>query len=244
MRCAVIGGFFAGDIEQIRKYVRASTRLTHTDPKAETAALAVALTASWIVRNSESNHSNLDELFDLWRSAGPDDATWTGCLQTLRIALNAHVEVCEFARQLGLERGVTGYCYHSVPVALYAWIRHKGDFRKTMETALDCGGDTDTVGAICGALAGVDSEIPSDWINSIADWPISTMFLTRLAEALEDCKTGQLQQHLFFPWMAIPFRNLLFLFIVLTHGFRRLVPSFATRHIIKNNFNKPESQRP
>ena len=26
----------------------------------------------------------------------------------------------------------TGYAYHSVPVALYAWLRHRGDFRAAM----------------------------------------------------------------------------------------------------------------
>ena len=60
----------------------------------------------------------------------------------------------DFAIALGLARGVTGYVYHTVPVAVYAWLRHYGDFRATVEAALDCGGDTDTVGAIAGALAG------------------------------------------------------------------------------------------
>jgi ADP-ribosylglycohydrolase len=46
------------------------------------------------------------------------------------------------------------YVYHTVPVAVYAWLRHYGDFRATVEAALDCGGDTDTVGATAGTLAG------------------------------------------------------------------------------------------
>jgi len=62
--------------------------------------------------------------------------------------------VSEFANDLGLERGVTGYAYHSVPVALYAWLRHSDDFRAALTAVLDCGGDTDTVGAIVGALMG------------------------------------------------------------------------------------------
>ena len=60
----------------------------------------------------------------------------------------------EFADELGLQRGVTGYAYYSVPVALYAWLRHPDDFRYALISVLDCGGDTDTVGAILGALMG------------------------------------------------------------------------------------------
>jgi len=46
MRSAIIGVYFRADEKKIREYISASTRLTHTDPKAEVAALAVALTAS------------------------------------------------------------------------------------------------------------------------------------------------------------------------------------------------------
>ena len=45
MRSALIGVFWGGEPELMRLHVRASTRLTHTDPKAEHAALAVAVAA-------------------------------------------------------------------------------------------------------------------------------------------------------------------------------------------------------
>ncbi len=60
--------------------------------------------------------------------------------------------------------------------AVYAWLRHYGDFRATLEAALDCGGDTDTVGAIAGALAGATTgaaAIPEPWLRGIIDWPRS-----------------------------------------------------------------------
>jgi len=60
----------------------------------------------------------------------------------------ARSSVAEFADELGLRRGVTGYAYHSVPVALHAWLRHAGDYRSALTTALDCGGDADTVGRL------------------------------------------------------------------------------------------------
>jgi ADP-ribosyl-[dinitrogen reductase] hydrolase len=54
MRSAIIGAYFATDAEKRRAYVSASTRLTHTDPKAETAALAVTEAPAWAVNQNES----------------------------------------------------------------------------------------------------------------------------------------------------------------------------------------------
>jgi ADP-ribosyl-[dinitrogen reductase] hydrolase len=50
----------------------------------------------------------------------------------------------------------------------YTWLRHPDDFRTALAAALDCGGDTDTVGAILGALSGVavgKTAIPIEWLN-------------------------------------------------------------------------------
>ena len=45
MRSAIIGVCYGSDIQKLRELVRTSTRLTHTDIKAEYGALAVALAA-------------------------------------------------------------------------------------------------------------------------------------------------------------------------------------------------------
>jgi hypothetical protein len=103
-------------------------------------------------------------------------------------------------------------------------LRHYGDYRASVESVIRCGGDADTVGAITGALAGIASEIPAEWINKICDWPLSTSFLTGLADALERRSSGDMVwlERLF--WPLIPVRNLMFLLIVLTHRFRRRLP--------------------
>ncbi len=46
MRSAVIGVWFRADLASIQTFVRSCARLTHTDPKAEYGALAVALAAA------------------------------------------------------------------------------------------------------------------------------------------------------------------------------------------------------
>ncbi len=224
MRSALIGIYFAGDTAQIREYVRASTRLTHTNPKAETAALAVALTASWSAQGLPPEGDHFDEIRQHWISAGADDPDWLALIQKIAQANDRRMSVSDFARELGLSKGVTGYAYHTVPVALYAWARHYGNFRAGLEAVLNCGGDTDTLGAITGALLAINGAIPEDWSSGLCDYPISRTYLQKLAVALESRPDEINQQIPSFAWAALPFRNLVFLSIVIAHVFRRLIP--------------------
>jgi len=217
MRSAVLGVRFANDPVRLAEYVRASTCLTHTDPRAETAALAVARTAAWAA--SHPNDEATDVLFAIWRNAGPLDEEWLAILERLRTAWERGFAVAEFAEALGSKRGVSGYAYHTVPVALYAWLRHGRDFRACLEAVLNCGGDTDTVAAITGGLAALRGSIPEEWLEGICDYPISVAYLRELAYSLETKAPPPR-----FAWPVLPFRNLGFLAIVLAHGFRRLIP--------------------
>lgn len=49
MRSAIIGAYFFDDAAKRKEFVSAATWLTHTDPKAEVAGLAVAEAAAWAV---------------------------------------------------------------------------------------------------------------------------------------------------------------------------------------------------
>ena len=223
MRSAVIGAYFAGDPAKRRAFVSASTRLTHTDPKAVTAALAVAEAAAWALNQNEPIEQWLTHLSGL----GCDEE-WLGICQSLADALASAKSVEDFADLLGLQKGVTGYAYHSVPVSIYAWLRHHNDFRTALESALGCGGDTDTVGAIVGAIVGakVGKEgIPPELIAGVCEWPRSVLLLEHIAARLarqKDTAIALGPVHYFWPGLIL--RNLLFLVVVLIHGFRRLAP--------------------
>lgn len=154
-----------------------------------------------------------------------DDPEWLTICGQLELSLQRGDSVETFAAGLGLTRGVTGYAFHTVPVALYAWLRHRGDFRGTLTAAIRCGGDTDTVAAIAGALAGCDvgvAGIPAEWRMNLTDWPRSPWHLSQLAEELAQ-PDGQ---PIGWCWPGVLPRNLFFLAVVLCHGFRRLLPPY------------------
>jgi ADP-ribosylglycohydrolase len=224
MRSAIIGAYFFDDPARRREFVLAATRLTHTDPKAGTAALAVAEAAAGVML-SQPPHEWASRLRDL--DGGEE---WTTICQKLEHGLAKGMSVDSFAETLGLRNGVSGYSYHSVPVALYTWLRSPSNFREALTSVLNCGGDTDTVGAIVGALAGASvgpSGIPSEWLSGISEWPRSLKVLEKAAERLAQQKFGASS---FGPikyfWPGLLPRNVAFLLVVLAHGFRRLAPPY------------------
>ncbi|MEI8234150.1 MAG: ADP-ribosylglycohydrolase family protein [Verrucomicrobiota bacterium] len=220
MRSAVIGAFLAGDADSRRAFVAASTRMTHTDPRAEIAALAVAETTALLVCDRRN------EILSALPGLG-DNEEWRLLCCKLAEAHAAGLSVGEFANSLDLRRGVTGYAFHTVPIALYAVLRHPDSFEAALIAALDCGGDTDTVGAIVGAMMGANvgtNGIPEEWINGITDWPRSIAVLNALARELS-LPVGKGKPVHYF-WPGILPRNLVFLAVVLTHGFRRLLPPY------------------
>jgi ADP-ribosyl-[dinitrogen reductase] hydrolase len=208
-----------------RQFVAASTRITHTDPRAEVAALAVAEAAAWALDPQRSVKSYLCML-----SALSPDPEWVAICQKLSTSLASRQSVADFASSLGLSRGVTGYAYHSVPVALYSFLRQPDDFRTALESALDCGGDTDTVGAITGSLCGLmvhEREIPHEWLSRIRDWPRSRSLLRRVGERLaEQNATGESSAPVSYFWPGLILRNVVFVLAVLAHVLRRLLPPY------------------
>jgi len=225
MRSAIIGAFFANDPVRRRKFVTAATRITHTDPRAEIAALAVAEAAAWVVNDG----GNAEEFLRRLPDCGQNEE-WATLCDRLTVAFGTDESVADFCRSLALERGVSGYAFHTVPVALYGWLRYPRNFKMALTRTLNCGGDTNTVGTIVGALvgasAGVDG-IPKEWTTEIAEWPRTLSLMARLAERLEQ-QTSQEKPvgPLRYFWPGLIFRNLLFLVVVLLHGFRRLFPPY------------------
>ncbi|TNF72620.1 MAG: ADP-ribosylglycohydrolase family protein [Acidobacteria bacterium] len=233
MRSAPIGAFFADSPERLDAYVDASTRITHTDPRALTGARAVALLTAWMIRDELREQPDVGPFIEVLRHASARkaaDEEWRDLIEQIRTACDRELSVIEFADSLGLEQGVTGFVYHTVPLAAYAWYRHFGDFEATVSSVLACGGDTDTTGAIAGALAGAvigDGGIPGDWLRGIWDWPRSRTLIGSLGAQLAECSaTGRSCSPVRYFWFGLVPRNLLFLTVVLAHGLRRLLPPY------------------
>jgi ADP-ribosyl-[dinitrogen reductase] hydrolase len=231
MRSAILGVAFGDDIQKLTGLVRYSTRLTHTDPKAEYGARAVAL-AAWMSANGAAHDPMFfySSLTALLGDKGGDAETLLDLVELAAESALSEEPIGEFAESIGCERGVSGYVYQTVPVALFAWFRYPDRFREAILDVIRCGGDTDTTAAITGAIigAGIGKRgIPPDWLEGIWETPRSVAWLEvlgkRLAEVAETRRPGFAlpMTHL----TVVP-RNLVFLIAVLTHGFRRMLPPY------------------
>jgi ADP-ribosyl-[dinitrogen reductase] hydrolase len=220
MRSAIIGVVHCDNSELRQRFITASTRITHTDPKAEYGAQAVAGISAYVTRNGSK--PTVPELEKILLDSGEGDEWNETVEKTIAACRSGKIEYAITPK--GIKRGISGYILHTLPVAVAAWHLHFGNFRKTIETVVQLGGDTDTVAAIAGSLAGITcskENIPEDWISGIIDRPHSVQYIYCLAENLNTGQTPNAE----FSWLLIP-RGIFFTFVVLGHGFRRLFPPY------------------
>ncbi len=228
MRSAIIGVYFREDLPRLRAFVIAGSRITHTDPRAVDGALAIALgaaKASYGLRvDPQAFLSALAGLLD-----SPERSEIFRALEKSCAGAGAGESTQQYADGLGLSKGVSGFVMHTVPVVVHCWLRHQGDYRGGIEEIIRCGGDTDTTAAILGGMLGAqvgESGIAPDWLAHIAEFPRNLAWMRKLGMSLAKAQSGIEQRQLALAYSLVVIRNLLFMFVVLYHGFRRLLPPY------------------
>ena len=227
MRAPILGAFFGDGTAQLRDFCAISTRLTHTDPKAQWGAFAIALATSHAAQGQSDGRRFVRDLSE-WSD---DSDAAKEMLSLAKRAVNSASRAqsaLEFCAELDLQNGVTGYIFHTVPVVLQCWLRHPQNFRAGVQEIVLCGGDSDSTGAILGGILGASigaDALPADWVSDLHDWPNSPAYIARVAKELalasEEGSTIVAPRVLFG---APLLRNAFFLSIVLIHAARRALP--------------------
>ena len=227
MRAAIIGATVDDPVE-LQKIVRASARITHTDPKAEQGGFAVALATQMAAAGDVVAGDEFVER--LQHDLASEGSEIVSLLQRVVESVERGKSTLEFAQSHGLEKGVTGYIFDSVPIAIHAWLSHQRDFRAAITEVVACGGDTDSTAAIVGGIVGAHvgkAGIPREWLDRLWEWPCSVSWMEGLARQLAaTMQAGQATNPMSLPFCGVLPRNLLFLIVVLLHGFRRLLPPY------------------
>lgn len=229
MRCAVLGVTFGNDQNKLKEYVRISTRVTHTDSKAEYGALAVAHAAYLSAQQKEilplDFYQSLRALLEI-----EEQNEFLVLVKKVVDSVNLNEETHLFSASLGLKNKVSGYMYHTVPVVLHAWLSHKGSFKESIVKIIQCGGDVDTTAAILGSILGAgleEEDMPKSWRQGLFEYPRSYHWMKKLSAQLATVITEEkVQKPLRLSGTLIICRNILFLIVVLFHGFRRLLPPY------------------
>jgi len=203
MRAAVIGAVFHDRPDQRRAFGEAIARTTHTDDRAVQGALYVA------------------ELV----AVGPDEARKLVTEPLLGAALDratalakASASTSDAAEALK----TTGYVVHSVPFALYCYLRYGETPLLAIQECIGAGGDTDSIAAILGAWLGArhgEPGLPAHLLAELHDGPFAPSHLRGLAVSLAQ---GAAPPR--YSWPGALCRNLALYPVILAHGFRRILP--------------------
>jgi len=227
MRAPILGAAI-DNLDQLWEFVRRSTRITHTDPKAQFGAWTIALATHHAARVTPVDPQKYwDDLRETLSGQRADE--FLAVVERAFVSYRNGEATGPFAESLGLVRGVTGYVNHTVPMVLHAWWRHSTDFREAIRSLVLCGGDTDTTAAILGGIIGAGvgpSGLPADWIRGLMDWPRTTEWIIKLGTDLFRSRTDGPTQPPRCGVFSVLARNTVFTTIVLAHGSRRLFPPY------------------
>ncbi len=229
MRIALIGVCYGEDPQKMRTLVRAATRVTHTDPKAEYGALAVAL-AAHLAATRVTEIAPAQYLQALQRLIGNEPSEFMELMRSVTASVESEEDPVPFAARIGCAQGISGYIYHTVPAALHVWLSHQGDYRSAVLSMIRLGGDTDTTAAIVGAIVGAragKTGIPAEWLRNLWEWPRTSGWMEQLGITLAArCADGCVSGGVPVSVLKLLVRNILFIVLVLLHGFRRLLPPY------------------
>ncbi len=226
MRAALMGVCFGADPARMRALVRASTRITHTDPKAEYGTFVVAYAAH--LAASRENDIAPNEFLELVKQH-IDDTAFIELVRNVTTSVERGESAESFAASIGCANGVSGYMYHTLPCVLHVWLAHQHDYRAAVTAMVRLGGDSDTTAAIVGAIVGArvgKAGIPAEWIDNLVEWPRSVAWMEQLGARLAASAHGQAGRPLWINPLSLILRNAFFMIVVLLHGFRRMLPPY------------------
>ncbi|MBC7230322.1 MAG: ADP-ribosylglycohydrolase family protein [Actinobacteria bacterium] len=161
MRIAPLGLLHCLDLARLRADVEASARITHDNPEAVAGGLAVAYAVARAARGDLEPSSLIGDT-----TAFIGDSRVAERLELAQRFLRQGMESEEALARLG----TGGYVVETVASAFFSFLRSPEDFEETLSRAVGGGLDTDTTGAVAGAISGAFnglSSIPERWRRGV-----------------------------------------------------------------------------
>jgi ADP-ribosyl-[dinitrogen reductase] hydrolase len=174
MRCAPVAMRWPGTSTKLLEETDRSSRVTHHDPRCAWSAFAVNLAVAEALHGRTASIGALAEILER-AGVGP---------HTLHAVRDVTGHTLEHLR---LDGSASGFTLKAMQAGLWC-LEHSADFEESLVAVIQAGGDTDTNGAVAGAILGAlhgASAIPGRWTAHIA----KAEQLTSLADRLLDRAT-------------------------------------------------------
>ena len=186
MRVSPVGLFYHQSPEDLRKAAMDQANITHVHRLGQWGAVMQAAAVGWAVLQESTKPLNKGDMVIHLR-----EALWPGPVEYHR-ALNEMEKMFDLGGKLKGEEVVRrlGHgveAHRSVPTASYIFLAYGPDFQDSIRAAISLGGDTDTIAAMVGAIAGAhvgEKGLPTEWIDQLEDGPRGRSFARDLGEQL------------------------------------------------------------
>ncbi|TKX36807.1 ADP-ribosylglycohydrolase family protein [Halorubrum sp. CGM5_25_10-8B] len=167
MRCAPLAVPYAADRERLVEVSRDSSRITHADPRCTYGCGILNLTVAGLLDDADAP---LRDALDYVGTDAPAEL-----VTALRpLARGDSLDDLE----------TSGYVVHSLRTALHDGLSAESA-EEAIVTAVNRGGDADTIGAIAGAVAGARfgaSTLPNRWLDAVGEADELERIADRLVE--------------------------------------------------------------
>lgn len=191
MRIAPIGAFYYDKPDDLRKIAYESSNITHAHMFGkEGAALQAYAVAKAINFDPSEELDNQSFVSDLMKFVSVDGKLYKAKLKHIKELLECRPDKAEVINRLGNDSSAP----NSVPTAIYSFVSHSHDFEASVSYAVSLGGDTDTIGAMTGAISGAyhgKSGMPERWLNALENGERGRDYIEMLAEKLYELKISR-----------------------------------------------------
>jgi poly(ADP-ribose) glycohydrolase ARH3 len=175
MRVAPLSAFYPLDeVDDLMEQVRLCSVLTHTHPYGISGACLQAYCVE-LALNDVPFEEWLPRLFSF-----PMESVYKIKLETIKKCLEKESSPNDGAREIGHD----AVALDAVPAALFAVLRNTTSFADAVLFAVSMGGDTDTIGAMAGAIAGAKwgmAGIPPAWLEKLENGDEGRDFMRNMA---------------------------------------------------------------
>lgn len=200
MRVSPIGLFYSKDLKGLTNAALKSSKITHSHPAASAGAIVIASAIAFLIEKSVETSFSIEEFFTTIISSisNSQENIWEEFIEILnRVKDNLNISIetglIKFS-QIGVRSPffiedylgkafVHPYTLSTVACAIFVFLKNLNSFEDCIIQLATAGGDSDTVGAIGGSLAGAYfglGNIPDELKNIVKEHK----YILKLSEEL------------------------------------------------------------
>lgn len=182
MRIAPVGVFYYDDPAKLKEIAYKSSQLTHAHELGKEGAALQAYAVALATTADSSSEFRSNEFLEKLSNFIKHEV-YKQKLKSVEELLGEKDRAKVVAR---LGHGIEAF--NSVPTAIYSFLSHPNSFEEAVIYAISLGGDTDTIGAMTGAISGAYlgvEAIPQKWQEKLEN----RGYIEALAEKLWQIKT-------------------------------------------------------